>query len=132
MHPNEDALHAYADGSLAASEAADIERHLASCVSCRQLVDDLRELLSATARLELREPPVRVWPRVERAIRLEQEHVAAAPQDDVARTLQPSDQNPSARPAADRVPRTGLYATWLAAAAALVLATVIGLRYAPE
>jgi hypothetical protein len=139
MHPNEEALNAYADGSLAATEAADVEGHLASCVSCRQLVDDLRELLSATARLDSREPPVRVWPRVERAIRLEQEHAAAGPQDGAARgledaagRLQPTDRHPSALTAAEQGARTGHYATWLAAAAALVLATVIGLRYAPE
>jgi anti-sigma factor ChrR (cupin superfamily) len=120
MHPNEDALNAYADGSLSASEAADIERHVATCVSCRQLVDDLRDILRATASLELREPPVRAWSRIERAIQL-----------DGARSAQPSDgiSDADARLKGSRFDSRHL--VWLAAAAALVLATAIGLRYAP-
>jgi len=122
MHPNEETLNAYAEGSLSADEAAGIERHVTSCVSCRQLVDDLREILRATSTLELRDPPVRAWPRIERAIRL-----------DGARGVQPNDHDAaSTRP--DGPAAAGHYRKWLpwlAAAAALVLATAIGLRYAP-
>jgi anti-sigma factor RsiW len=130
MHPNEDALNAYADGSLTAAEAAEIERHVASCVSCRQLVDDVREILRATADLDLQDPPARAWTRIERAIQLEQA--------DAARRLQPGDRDADA--AHDRAAdgghsrRTTGYPTllpWLAAAAALVLAAAVGLRYAP-
>jgi anti-sigma factor RsiW len=141
MHPNEDALHAYADGSLTASDAAEVERHLAACVSCRQLVDDLREILRATADLDLREPPARSWSRIERAIRLEQEHGAQASGnvapafDSGARGLQPSEQDPADRLRQGDVGReAGRYGRWLAglaAAAVLVLATVVGLRYLP-
>src|SRR3954466_16029841 len=74
MHPNEEALNAYADGSLTAAEAAEIDQHVASCVSCRQLVDDVREILRATADLDLHDAPARAWTRIERAIQLEQEH----------------------------------------------------------
>src|SRR3954463_16835470 len=71
MHPNEDALNAYAEGSLPPAEAAEIERHVVSCVSCRQLVDDLRDILRATADLDLQDPPARAWTRIERAIQLD-------------------------------------------------------------
>jgi len=147
MHPNEDALNAYADGSLTAAEAAEIERHVASCVSCRQLVDDLREILGATGELEPRDPPVRAWTRIERAIQLEQEHARGG-----ARGVQPGSADagaPDARLTGSRAneadgvrggarglqpsgpANAGRYLKWLAAAAAVVLATMVGLRYAP-
>jgi negative regulator of sigma E activity len=124
MHPNDDAIHAYVDGSLGAAECAEIDRHVASCASCRQLLEDLREILRATKALELREPPVRVWSRIERAIELERDHG-----DPGARRLQPSGTASEPGPA-----RAGRYrwAKWLAAAAAVVLATVVGLRFMPS
>jgi len=101
MHPNEDALNAYAEGSLPPAEAAEIERHVVSCVSCRQLVDDLREILRATADLDLQDPPARAWTRIERAIQLDGDGGARAFQAgeaeadtaarDGARSFQPSD-----------------------------------------
>jgi len=113
MHPNEDALNAYVDGTSSASEAADVERHLASCASCRQTVDDLREILRAVPTLDQREPPARAWSRIERAIALDADRGhAAAPR------------------AGARISRAAI-ATWLAAAAAIVVATIVGLRYVP-
>jgi anti-sigma factor RsiW len=135
MHPNEETLNAYADGSLPATEAAEIERHVASCVSCRQLVDDLREIRRATADLDLQDPPARAWMRIERAIQLEGEGARA----EGARALQASDADahegargfqPSGGAGA-RLKGSRSSGLWLAAAAALVLATVVGLRYAP-
>jgi len=128
MHPTEEVLNAYADGSLTASEAADIEQHLGACLSCRQLVDELRDILRATSDLELREPPVRVWPRIERAIQLDRQ--------DGAQPVQPGDAGTSPRLTGARVPgatsaRSRVVLAGLAAAAALVLATVVGLRYLP-
>ncbi len=129
MHPNEELLNAYADESIDPSGRADVERHLTSCGSCRQTVADLREVLRATGALDLREPPVRAWTRIERAIRLEAE-------------LRQSTQNPQSTQNSEsktslrilRVPRA-LRSTsslaWLAAAAALVLATYVGIRYDP-
>src|SRR5262245_1466664 len=128
MHPTEEALNAYADGSLTAGEAADIEQHLGACLSCRQLVDELREILRATSDLDLREPPVRVWPRIERAIQLERQ--------EGARRSQPDDADTSARLKGTRVlgaatMRPRVVFGGLAAAAALVLATLVGLRSLP-
>src|SRR5439155_14823924 len=62
--------------------------------------------------LEPRDPPVRAWSRLERAIRLE--HTPRLPADD----------------APSRTRRALLL--WLAAAAALVLATFVGLRFRPD
>jgi anti-sigma factor RsiW len=107
MHPNEIAINDYVDGALSAGERTDVERHLAQCAECRALVDDLREIRRATATLEQREPPVRAWRRIERAIQLEQEHRAAA-----------------------RATRSRM-TDWryLAAAAVLVIATIVGLQF---
>jgi anti-sigma factor ChrR (cupin superfamily) len=130
MHPNEETLNAYADGSLPANEAAEIERHVASCVSCRQLVDDLREILRAAGDLDLQDPPARAWMRIERAIQLEQEGARAEGAREGARAVHAGERDLVSGhghgPAA-----AGRYGRWLAAAAALVLATVVGLRYAP-
>jgi anti-sigma factor ChrR (cupin superfamily) len=135
VHPNEDALNAYAEGSLTAADAAAIEQHVASCVSCRQFVDEVREILRATADLGLQDPPARAWTRIERAIQLEQADKARADgaRADGARAFQASegeiasghDHGPA------KAGRYRLWLPWLAAAAALVLATVVGLRYAP-
>jgi hypothetical protein len=127
MHPNENALHDYVDGTGDPAGRRAIDQHLATCASCRQLVDDLREIARAVASLDLREPPVRAWSRIERAIKLEREHgvTAADSSRDAA----------AGRGGADAgVPATATpykWAPWLAAAAALVLATVVGLRVMP-
>jgi anti-sigma factor ChrR (cupin superfamily) len=121
MHPNENDLHDYVDGAGEPSERSAIERHLASCASCRQLVEDLKEITHAVSALEPRDPPVRVWSRIERAITLER-HGAA----DASERLQPGGIGGAAKSR-----RAVRWAPWLAAAAALLLATVVGLRVAP-
>jgi anti-sigma factor ChrR (cupin superfamily) len=138
MHPNEEFLNAYADGSIDASDRADVERHLASCPSCRQIVDDVREILRASGALERREPPVRAWSRIERAIRLEREHATPISASG-ARGFRPSGSGADdARLKGSRSvgsgssrPRSRVL-LWLAAAAVLVLATVVGIRYVPS
>ncbi len=78
MHPSEEALTDYIDGALDTRERGEIDRHLESCATCRRLVDDSREIKSVAASLELREPPIRSWMRLERAIKLEGRPGAAA------------------------------------------------------
>jgi hypothetical protein len=131
MHPNATTLNDYADGSLDTVERSGVEQHLATCGSCRQIVEDLRDILRAAGELELREPPVRAWSRLERAIRLEPGFGSGA------RGVEPgagADQmwRRPFRPAsaALKAPRHNMR-TWLAAAAALVLATAVGIRYVP-
>jgi anti-sigma factor ChrR (cupin superfamily) len=130
MHPDEDRLNAYADGSIDAAGRADIDAHLAGCPRCRQTVDDIAEILRATSALELREPPARAWARLERAIAFDVE------------SRQSSSAEPSATPGSSAddarrrlrplsVLRSRSSLAWLAAAAALILAAFVGLRYAP-
>ena len=112
MHPNETAIHDYVDNALDVRERSEIERHLEACAACRQLIDDLREIRRVAASLEPRDPPVRAWTRLERAIKLENAPHAAS---------------------ASGAPRQRVTAPliWLAAAAAIILATIVGLRLTP-
>ena len=112
MHPNENTLHEYVEETLDAAARSEVEQHLAACVTCRQFVDDLREIRSVAASLDPRDPPVRAWTRLERAIKLEQE------------------RHPAPAHAAARKERAVPF-RWLAVAAALVLATFVGLRFKP-
>ena len=131
MHPNEDALNAYADGTASAAEAADVERHVASCASCRQTVDDLREILRAASDLDPREPPVRAWPRIERAIAIERgAPLEGARAGDLASAAA---RNGASHASASRITTSrAAIVAWLAAAAAIVFAALVGLRYAPQ
>jgi len=113
MHPSETVINDYVDEALESPERADERRalvaHLDGCESCRRLVEDLRGIRRVAGSLDLREPPVRVWSRIERAIALEPR--AADAQGD-------------ARLRGSRYNLMGL-----AAAAVVALATVVGVRY---
>jgi len=104
MHPDELAINGYVDGALGPDEAAGVERHLEGCAACRELVADLRQIGQAAAALGPTEPPAGVWANLERTIRAE------------------------GPPARGTGPSTW---PWLAAAAALILATAVGLRVGP-
>jgi anti-sigma factor RsiW len=132
MHPNEIVVNDYVDEALNAADRAGVERHLAGCAECRAHVDDLRQIRRATASLGDREPPVRAWMRIERAIELERQH--AADERSGARRLQPG--GGAARATAylqtlARLKRSRSMAAVLAAAAVVVLATAVTLRYGP-
>jgi Putative zinc-finger len=114
MHPSETAINDYVDGTSDAFERNAVEAHLAACEVCRQLVDDLREIRRATAGLELREPPARAWRRIERAIRLDEREKGPYPFFGGAAWR-----------------KRGTTPYWLAAAAAIILAAVVGLRFLP-
>jgi anti-sigma factor RsiW len=49
------------DGELSARERADIEAHLATCVECRQICDDLRAIAAAAGRLHDDAPDRDLW-----------------------------------------------------------------------
>lgn len=87
------------DGRLDPAEQRDVERHLEACAECRALVTDLRSIRAAAFMLDRREPPMQVWTKLQSAV------------------------------AAEPLPkgRWGSLPVWLGAAAALMLATVIGL-----
>jgi len=118
MHPTETAINDYVDGTSDPFERNAVETHLATCEVCRQVVDDLQEIKRVTGTLELREPPVRAWGRIERAIKLEQGNDTAR-SGSYAFFGKPGWRKPGTIP------------YWLAAAAVLLLATVVGLRYVP-
>ena len=116
-HPESAVLNELVDGELDTTAQAEIERHLAECAACRATVDDLREIRRVAASLDPRQPPARAWSRIERAIALEQEHAA---------------ERPAGESASGTMMRGGWSRgtiSWLAAAAVLVLATIVGLRY---
>ena len=118
MHPTDTAINDYVDGTSDPFERNAVETHLATCEVCRQVVDDLQEIKRVTGTLELREPPVRAWGRIERAIKLEQGNDTAR-SGSYAFFGKPGWRKPGTIP------------YWLAAAAVLLLATVVGLRYVP-
>jgi anti-sigma factor RsiW len=120
MHPPDLVLSDYVDEALGADERSNVDRHLESCVECRALVDDLREIRATARSLDLRNPPARAWSRIERAVKLEREH-----EQDVARGVQPSGSGLARL-------KDARYATWLAAAAAILIAIGAGLRYLPR
>jgi hypothetical protein len=100
IHPDGLTLSDYADDALSATERAAVEAHVATCAGCREIVAGLRSVAAAAPTLEPAEPPERVWPRIERELRRS---------------------------------RTGARAPWwpwLAAAAALLVATFAGLKLA--
>ena len=64
-HLSEERLNAYVDGALDVSEREAVERHLATCATCRADVQRLRELLaSATALPKSIAPPRDLWPQI--------------------------------------------------------------------
>jgi anti-sigma factor RsiW len=97
---------AYVDGELSPADERAVERHLEGCASCRGLVADLRTVRAAAFTLDRHEPPADLFARIQ--TRLVTEQVQPA------RLL----AWPNTRSA---------WGTWLAAAAALLLATTIGL-----
>jgi hypothetical protein len=105
MHPSELTLSEYVDRTLDRDRHATVARHLESCEPCRAFVDDLHEIARAASALDPIVPPGRVWTRIEQDIR----------------------RNP-----APNTTRGFSYGwTWLAAAAVLVLAVYIGVRFTP-
>lgn len=100
------------DGRLDGAEQRRVERHLEACAGCRALVDDLRSIRAAAFMLDRHEPKADTWSKLQAAIAAE-----PAPK---GRLLEMSASRGNS--AAGRN-----WAVWLGAAAALILATVIGL-----
>ena len=92
------------DGRLDPAQQRGVERHLEACPDCRALITDLRSVRAAAFMLDRREPPAQIWLKVQSA-------VAAEPKP--GRVL--------------AMPSRATLPLWLGAAAAIILATVIGL-----
>lgn len=105
-----DALVDLVDGRLGSAAQPgverDIERHLEICDSCRALVTDLRTIRAAAFTLDRREPGPDTWAAL-------QARIAVEPLPATGRLL--------------RMPVRANWPIWVGAAAALILATVIGL-----
>ena len=100
------------DGRLEPAQQRDIERHLEACAECRALVTDLRSIRAAAFMLDRREPGAALWSKLQAA-------VAAEPAAKPRLLMMPA--------AVRRSLSEGGWPVWLGAAAALILATVIGL-----
>ena len=96
------------DGRLDPAQQRDIERHLEACAHCRALVIDLRSIRASAFMLDRREPGAQAWARLQAAF--------AAEPAPTGRLL-----------SLGRRSLGGGVPVWLGAAAALILATVIGL-----
>jgi anti-sigma factor RsiW len=97
----------FIDGRLDPDAERAVERHLDSCANCRALVVDLRSIRAAAFMLDRHEPGPGVWASL-------QQKIAAEP---AIRTR--------GRVLAMPATRTG-WSVWVAAAAAILLATAIG------
>ena len=93
------------DGRLESAEQREIERHVEACAECRALVTDLRSIRAAAFMLDRHEPAAALWSNL-------QVKIAAEPAPRARLLMMPTRAN---------------WPVWLGAAAALVLATVIGL-----
>ncbi len=123
MHLDETLIGDYVDGTLEAGRRAEVDRHLDACAECRQLVADFEEIRRVAGSLDVREPPARAWTRIERAIQLQAQDGGR-----VERSAEEAAEREGAAPERAGFNRATL--VWLAAAAALVLATWVGARYA--
>lgn len=119
MHPNEVVINDYVDEALGPAERDEVERHLESCAACRAVADDLREIVRVTGSLDLREPPVRAWTRIARAIHFEVS----------GRSTQQSQGSMTVR--VRQVLRSAPYPAWLVAAAVIALAVAATLVLGP-
>ena len=125
MHLEEALITDYVDDALGAEERTRVERHLAECTECRRIVDDFQEIRRVAGSLEFREPPARAWMRLERAIRIEEQHAAESGRG----SAKASPYGPAGSVYGATASRVRTWMTFAAAAAVLVLATVAGLRY---
>jgi anti-sigma factor RsiW len=95
------------DGTVDPLRQREVERHLDACAACRTLVADLRAIQAGAMTLERLEPPARVWQRIQERLANESPAAGAA------------GPRPWSAPVV-------VWRPWLGAAAALLLATAIG------
>jgi anti-sigma factor RsiW len=117
MHPTDSILNDYADGALGAAERRTVEIHLAECSNCRELIGDLRELRQMAASLRPLQPPAHLYQRIVRKLR--------------DTTALDAGSLPVHPPASFEPSAVRFRWSWLAAAAVLFLATIVGLRLGP-
>jgi anti-sigma factor RsiW len=92
------------DGRLDIAQQRSVERHLEACANCRALVEDMRSIRGAAFMLDRHEPKAETWAKLQAAIAAEPAPKGRLLHMNARRSLP----------------------IWLAAAAALILATGIG------
>jgi anti-sigma factor RsiW len=102
------------DGRLDGAEQRGVERHLEGCENCRALVEDLRSVRAAAFMLDRREPKAATWSKLQAAVAAE-----PAPKGRLLDMALSRGARGFAGPTN--------WTVWVGAAAALILATVIGL-----
>jgi hypothetical protein len=70
----------YADGSLDAPKAAELERHIEKCAACRELLADFRAMTEAAPRLAGPEPRDGVWLKIKSRLRAREAGFVAVPE----------------------------------------------------
>ena len=100
------------DGRLEPAVQREVERHLEACPECRALVTDLRSIRASAFMLDRREPPMATWNKL---------------QDAIASEPAPKGKLLAMPGVVRRSLGDGGWPVWLGAAAALILAMVIGL-----
>ncbi len=73
-----DRLSEYLDDTLAGSERAALDAHLAGCVACRATLDELRRVVARARGLEDRPPAADLWPGIAERIGVSAEVVSLA------------------------------------------------------
>jgi len=106
-----DVLVDFVDGRLDPAIQRAAERHIEVCAQCAALLTDLRTIRAAAYTLDRREPPAAVWTAL--LARVAAEPAPKGRLFDISR-------------ARERLGGRGNWPVWLGAAAALLLATVIG------
>jgi anti-sigma factor RsiW len=101
------------DGRLDGAAQRNVERHLEACAQCRALVEDLRIIRASAFMLDRREPKPETWQKLQAAI-------AAEPAPKGKLLTMPGNFGRGSF-------SDGGWPVWLGAAAALILATVIGI-----
>ena len=83
----ETAIGEWIEGSLGSGRRLQVETHVAACVHCRALADDLRQIRGTAQALGDPVPPAHVWPAVARQLQMERRvgHATTTPES-VART----------------------------------------------
>lgn len=83
----ETAIGEWIEGSLGSGRRLQVETHVAACVHCRALADDLRQIRGTAQALGDPVPPAHVWPAVARQLQMERRvsHATTTPEA-VART----------------------------------------------
>ena len=108
------------DGRLDGAEQRGVERHLDACAECRALVEDLRSIRAAAFMLDRHEPKAATWASLQAAMAGERATRGRVFDMSLGRRL-------VHRSVGGGRSFSGGAGVWLGAAAALILATVIGL-----